>query len=78
MGLALGIVLNLHPELYKDSEAEDDASTGYLIVLTTSKGPLKLDMEDDFQRYKTWATTITNMLTLSSSFTKYELQFYRN
>uniref|UniRef100_A0A2N9EN13 PH domain-containing protein n=1 Tax=Fagus sylvatica TaxID=28930 RepID=A0A2N9EN13_FAGSY len=70
------IVLDLHAELYKDSEAED-TNTCYLIVLTTSRGTFKLDMADDYQHYKTWATTINHMLMLSTSFTKYELQFYK-
>ncbi|KAI4335484.1 hypothetical protein L6164_014124 [Bauhinia variegata] len=71
------IVLDLHAELYKDSE-DEDADTCYLIVLTTSRGISKLDMGDDFRRYKTWATTINQMLMLSTSLTKYDLQFYRN
>lgn len=70
------IVLDLHAELYKDSETED-SNTCYLIVLTTSRGTFKLDMADDYQRYKTWATTINHMLMLSTSFTKYELQYYK-
>ncbi|XP_040374659.1 VAN3-binding protein isoform X2 [Rosa chinensis] len=70
------IILDMHAELYKDSEAE--TGTGYLIVLTTSKGTFKLDMEDDYQRYTTWATTINHMLMLSTSLSKYHLQFYKN
>ncbi|KAB1204156.1 hypothetical protein CJ030_MR8G004053 [Morella rubra] len=72
------IVLDLQAELYKDSEAENANVTCYHIVLTTSRGPFKLDMADDYQRYKTWATTINHMLMLSTSFTKYELQFYKS
>lgn len=72
----IGIILDMHAELYKDSEAE--TGTGYLIVLTTSKGIFKLDMEDDYQRYKTWATTINHMLMLSTSLSKYHLQFYKH
>ncbi|KAG2692201.1 hypothetical protein I3760_08G041300 [Carya illinoinensis] len=71
------IVLDLHAELYEDSETEE-SSTCYLIVLTTSRGTFKLDMAEDYQRYKTWATAINHMLMLSTSFTKYELQFYKN
>nr|ACU21278.1 unknown [Glycine max] len=70
-----GIVMTLHAELYQGSEAED-ADTCYLIVLTTRGGVFKLDMADDFRRYKTWATTINHMLKISASFAKYELQFY--
>ncbi|XVE63442.1 hypothetical protein DITRI_Ditri07aG0021100 [Diplodiscus trichospermus] len=73
------IVLDLHAELYRDPEADDETTdTCYLIVLTTNLGTIKLDMVDDYQRYKTWATTINHMLMVSTSFTKYELQFYRN
>ncbi|KEH32577.1 auxin canalization protein [Medicago truncatula] len=68
------IVMNMHAELYKGSETEDD--TCYLIVLATRKGTFKLDMVDDLRRYKTWATTINHMLKISTSFAKYELQFY--
>ncbi|KAA8535456.1 hypothetical protein F0562_030459 [Nyssa sinensis] len=71
------IVLDLHAELYKDSEAEE-TDTCYLIVLTTNRGMIKLDMADDYQRYRIWATTINQMLMLSTSFTKYELQFYKS
>ncbi|OIW18650.1 hypothetical protein TanjilG_13402 [Lupinus angustifolius] len=66
------IVLNIHAELYKDSEAD----TCYLIVLKTIRGNFKLDMATDYRRYKTWATTINHMLRISTSFAKYELQFY--
>ncbi|GKV22305.1 hypothetical protein SLEP1_g32187 [Rubroshorea leprosula] len=71
------LVLDLHAELYRDSEA-DDSETCYLLVLTTNLGTIKLDMGDDYQRYKTWAATINQMLVLSTSSTKYELQFYKN
>ncbi|KAL3824689.1 hypothetical protein ACJIZ3_020718 [Penstemon smallii] len=70
------VVLDLHAELYKDSEAGGN-ETGYLIVLKTDKGMIKLDMMNDYQRYKTWSMTINHMLMLSTSFKKYELQFYK-
>ncbi|KAM7252638.1 hypothetical protein ACFE04_008147 [Oxalis oulophora] len=73
------IVMNLHAELYKDPEADQETyGTCYLVVLTTNRGTIKLDMGDDYQRYRTWATTINHMLMMSSSFTNYELQFYKN
>ncbi|KAL5773043.1 hypothetical protein ACOSP7_012659 [Xanthoceras sorbifolium] len=72
------VILDLHAELYKDSETDQETDTCYLIVLTTNLGTIKLDMADDYQRYKTWATTINRMLTVSTSFTKCELQFYKN
>ncbi|KAF7152653.1 hypothetical protein RHSIM_Rhsim01G0012300 [Rhododendron simsii] len=72
-----GIVIDVHAELYKDSEANQEPDTCYLIVLTTNGGMVKLDMMDDYQRYKMWAMTINHMLMLSTSFTKYELQFYK-
>ncbi|KAJ7979540.1 VAN3-binding protein [Quillaja saponaria] len=65
------IVLKLHAELYNDSEAKDN-KTCYLIVLTTSRGIFKLDMEDNSQRYRTWASTINHMLILTSSFKNYK------
>ncbi|KAF2563296.1 hypothetical protein F2Q70_00014815 [Brassica cretica] len=75
------IVTNVHVELYKDSETEENniEDTCYLIVLKTNIGDIKLDMADDYGRYKTWVTTIQHMLTLScsSSFhTNYDLTFY--
>ncbi|CAN1223240.1 hypothetical protein LINGRAPRIM_LOCUS744 [Linum grandiflorum] len=70
------IVLDIHAELYKDPyEAAQETDTCYLIVLSTNQGMIKLDMGDDYDRYKTWAATITHMLGLSSSMSKYELQF---
>ncbi|KFK27316.1 hypothetical protein AALP_AA8G366600 [Arabis alpina] len=74
------IVTNVHVELYKDSESEDNniEDTCYLIVLRTNRGAIKLDMADDYNQYKTWVTTIQHMLTISSSSfrTKYDLTFY--
>jgi hypothetical protein len=74
------IVTNVHVELYKDSDSEDNniEDTCYLIVLRTNRGAIKLDMADDYNRYKTWVTTIQHMLTLSSSSlsTNYALTFY--
>ncbi|KAF2316935.1 hypothetical protein GH714_006906 [Hevea brasiliensis] len=72
------IVLDVHAELYKDSEGDDEDDTCYLIALTTNQGIIKLDMGDDYHRYKIWASTINHMLMLSTSFSKYELQFYKN
>ncbi|KAK9130248.1 hypothetical protein Sjap_010735 [Stephania japonica] len=71
------VVLNLHAELYRD-EKGDEADTSYYIVLTTNRGLVKLDMEDDYERYKMWAMTVNHMLMLSTKFRGYELQFYRN
>ena len=75
--MVLGIIQDLHVELYDDSEA-DERNTCYLIVLTTNRGTIKLDMGDDYHLYKIWATTVNHMLTLSTSFTSYELQFYKS
>ncbi|XP_073158302.1 uncharacterized protein [Henckelia pumila] len=71
------VVLDLHTELYRDSEFRDGEAC-YLVVLTTDKGMIKLDMKNDYQRYWTWSATINHMLMLSTSFTKYELQFQRS
>ncbi|XP_075491854.1 VAN3-binding protein [Primulina tabacum] len=71
------VILDLHTELYRDSEFRD-AEAGYLVVLTTDKGIIKLDMKNDYERYWTWSSTINHMLMLSTSFTKYELQFQRS
>ncbi|XP_051120624.1 VAN3-binding protein isoform X2 [Andrographis paniculata] len=73
-------VLDMHAELYKeDSEAagETEIETGYYIVLTTNKGVIKLDMMCDYKRYRMWSITINHMLMLSTTFTKYDLQFYK-
>lgn len=74
------LILDLHAELYRDSEAaeDDDSDTCYMLVLTTNLGTIKLDMGDDYQRYNTWAATIHHMLRVSTSFTKYQLEFYPN
>ncbi|XP_059636227.1 VAN3-binding protein [Cornus florida] len=75
-------VLDLHAELYKEEDSQGEESeedTCYLIVLTTNGGMIKLDMGDDYRRYKLWATTINQMLMLSTSFTSYhhqQLQFF--
>ncbi|CAF1767014.1 unnamed protein product, partial [Brassica napus] len=61
------VVTNVHVELYKDSESENNniEDTCYLIVLKTNRGAMKLDMADDYSRYKTWIATIQHMLALS-------------
>ncbi|XP_055822990.1 VAN3-binding protein [Solanum dulcamara] len=71
------VILDLHAELYNDSNGVETDSC-YLMVLTTNRGIIKLDMMDDYQRYRMWSMTINQMLTLSTSFTKYELQFYKS
>lgn len=67
----------MYIELYKDENEEEDDNddedihTCYLIVLTTNKGTFKLDMADDYHKYKIWATAINQMLLLSAhSFTR--------
>ncbi|CAN1165555.1 hypothetical protein LINPERHAP2_LOCUS26213 [Linum perenne] len=73
------VVMDIHAELYKDPyEAAEETDTCYLIVLSTNRGVIKLDMGDDYDRYKTWAATITHMLGLSTSLSKYELPFSTN
>ncbi|KAL1086201.1 hypothetical protein V6Z11_D08G101500 [Gossypium hirsutum] len=72
------IILGLHAELYRDPEADETTDTCYVIVLTINSGMVKLDMVDDYQLYKTWSTTIYDMLMISTSLTKYDLQFYKN
>ncbi|GMH03972.1 hypothetical protein Nepgr_005811 [Nepenthes gracilis] len=68
------VVLDLHAELYRSTQ-DNGIETCYQIVLTTTRGIIKLDMGDDHQRYKMWSTTIHHMLLLSKSLTTYELQF---
>ncbi|KVH93626.1 protein of unknown function DUF828 [Cynara cardunculus var. scolymus] len=70
------VVLDQHVELYKNSE--DDGDTCFLIVLTTTRGIIKMDMMNDDQCYKIWAWTLNHMLSLSTSFTKYSLPYHRN
>ncbi|XP_077236758.1 auxin canalization protein (DUF828) [Tasmannia lanceolata] len=66
------IVLNLH----EDSISEADAQV-HFIALTTSRGTIKLEMKD-YAQYNEWIVTINHMLMLSTTFTGYEIQFYRN
>lgn len=70
-------VLDWHAELYKDSEG-GNTEAGYLIGLSTNKGMVKLDMMNDYERYRTWSMTINHMIMLSTTFTKYELEFYKS
>ena len=71
-----GVVLDMFVELYRDEDAgaiddvDEEIHTCYLIVLMTNKGTFKLDMANDYHKYKIWATTINQMLMLSAhSFT---------
>lgn len=70
------VVLDQHVELYKNSEDEGD--TCFLVVLTTTRGIIKLDMMNDDQCYKIWAWTLNHMLSLSTSFSKYSLPYHKN
>ena len=68
----------MYIELYRheneddeDNNEDEESNTCYLIVLTTNKGTFKLDMENDYHKYKIWATTVNQMLMLSAhSFTR--------
>ncbi|KAI3985726.1 hypothetical protein MKX01_030640 [Papaver californicum] len=71
------VVLDVHAELYQESLTEE-CDTCYYIVLTTSKGTIKLDMENDYKRYSMWAMTTAYMLRLSTTFTGYDLQSCRS
>lgn len=71
------VVLDLHAELYQESLTEE-CDTCYYIVLTTSKGTIKLDMENDYERCSMWDMTTTYMLRLSTTFTGYDLQSCRS
>ncbi|XP_023006296.1 VAN3-binding protein-like isoform X2 [Cucurbita maxima] len=72
------VVLDMYIELYRheneddeDNNEDEESNTCYLIVLTTNKGTFKLDMENDYHKYKIWATTVNQMLMLSAhSFTR--------
>ncbi|CAK9329788.1 unnamed protein product [Citrullus colocynthis] len=72
------VVLDMYIELYRDEDDDKDVNdddeeihTCYLIVLTTNRGTFKLDMANDYKKYKIWATAINQMLMLSAhSFTR--------
>ncbi|KAK9060653.1 hypothetical protein SSX86_021359 [Deinandra increscens subsp. villosa] len=70
------VVLDQHVELYKNPT--DDRETCFLVVLTTTRGIIKLDMMNDDQCYKIWTWTINHMLSLLAPFTKYSLPYHRN
>ncbi|KAJ0701132.1 putative VAN3-binding protein [Helianthus annuus] len=71
------VVLDQHAELYKNPNV-DDRETCFLVVLTTTQGIIKLDMKNDDQCYKLWTWTISHMLSLLTSFTKYTLPYHKN
>ncbi|KAJ8634696.1 hypothetical protein MRB53_008963 [Persea americana] len=62
-------------KLHEDSIGE--AETSVPIVLMTSRGTIKLEM-NGYDQYRIWVVTINHMLMLSTTFSGYELQFYRN
>nr|XP_043626408.1 VAN3-binding protein isoform X2 [Erigeron canadensis] len=70
------IVLDQHVELYKNSK--NDMITCFLVVLTTTRGIIKLDMMNDNECQKLWTWTINHMLSLSTSFRQYSLPYYKN
>ncbi|CAO2823035.1 unnamed protein product [Amaranthus hypochondriacus] len=63
------VILDLQAKLYKDAGG-DELDKCYHIVLITTRGPIKIDMDDNYNRYKMWATTIHQMLSLPSSINK--------
>ncbi|XP_020523717.1 VAN3-binding protein isoform X2 [Amborella trichopoda] len=65
-------ISNMHSSLQEDSAEEDDRP--YLIVLETTEGIIKLEMNESVS-YKIWSMTINYMLLLSTSYSGYELQF---
>ncbi|KAL4182019.1 hypothetical protein AMTRI_Chr12g273920 [Amborella trichopoda] len=67
-----GFISNMHSSLQEDSAEEDDRP--YLIVLETTEGIIKLEMNESVS-YKIWSMTINYMLLLSTSYSGYELQF---
>ncbi|KAI4294996.1 hypothetical protein MLD38_040724 [Melastoma candidum] len=70
------MVLDMHVELYEDSEeAEDTNATCYLVVLSTNTGTIKLDFSNDYKCYQIWSATITEMLMVSGSRRKCNLRF---
>ncbi|MFS7981736.1 putative VAN3-binding protein [Helianthus anomalus] len=71
------VVLDQHAELYKNPNV-DDSETCFLVVLTTTQGIIKLDTKNDDQCYKLWTWTISHMLSLLTSFTKYSLPYHKN
>ncbi|KAD2394216.1 hypothetical protein E3N88_41193 [Mikania micrantha] len=70
------VVLDQHVELYKNPK--DDKETCFLIVLTTNRGIIKLDMMNDDECCKIWTWTINHMLSLLTLFTKYSLSYHKN
>ncbi|KAL3644297.1 hypothetical protein CASFOL_012229 [Castilleja foliolosa] len=71
------IVFQVHAELYTDSLSEEN-ETGYLVVLTTEKGIVKVDMLNDYQRYRTWSMTIDRMLMISTTLTNSDTYSFTN
>lgn len=59
------VVLAMQGDLYKELDSEERDAC-YVIILTTSHGIIKLDMMDNYERYKTWSMTISHMLRLTT------------
>ncbi|KAJ0960853.1 hypothetical protein J5N97_001258 [Dioscorea zingiberensis] len=54
-----------------------DQDSFYSVHMSTSEGKIELKIRD-YVQYKKWSMTINQMLMLSTTFSAYELQFYRN
>lgn len=59
-----GIVYDLHVSPLEEPINEAES---YLISMTTSRGKIKLKIED-YVKYKKWMMTINHMLLLSTTF----------
>lgn len=64
------MVIDIHEDLPNEEECR-------FIILTTSEGPIKLEMNGS-EQYKIWIVTVNHLLMLSTSYNGYGLQLYRN
>ncbi|KAL6012265.1 hypothetical protein ACLOJK_002743 [Asimina triloba] len=70
-----GVVTNIREDTMEDSEDADAPPS--IVLTTTSATAIKVEMRD-LTQFKIWFVTINHMLMLSTTFSGYELHFYRN
>ena len=64
-------------EMVDEEVKNKDENSFYCVDMSTNEGNIELKIKD-YVQFKKWSMTINQMLMLSTTFSAYDLQFYRN
>ncbi|XP_039117518.1 VAN3-binding protein-like [Dioscorea cayenensis subsp. rotundata] len=71
------VVYDMKTEMVDEEVINKDENSFYCVDMSTSDGKIELKIKD-YVQFKKWSMTINQMLMLSTTFSAYELQFYRS